>query len=367
MAINYDKLSKIIYGMKIANAYMDSNGKIDANVILSGLLDRRQNNENSFPSSIDSLVYLYYPDYPSLASRTIYFFNSGRNQLAGYYYEVPNAKGIVIYVHGIGSYADDWYTIGQDYFVRNGFSVFAIDLTSCGRSQGIGIKGLAQSALDTKNAVKFVKEHINKDNYPIFLFGHSWGGYGVAASLAFESVDAVASLSGFATPLEEMREVPENFVGQFIDFDNNAKFNFNEVEEAAKERWPQYYNLSAVDGINSCNVPVLIVQGGKDKIVTPNGSSLYAHKDIIRKEDVEYMFLPNDDHLSLFRCQESNQYKEYVQSIRNDFEKVYGKNLSKIPPECVKQFTSQFDRRLTSIVNENLFDSIANFFEIHSK
>lgn len=361
-----DKLAKIIYGLKIANTVVENGNKVDANVILSALFDRRQSSIDSYQSSFDPIVHLNQSDFESLKNRKICHFYSSKNTLTGYYYEVPNPKGIVIYVHGLGSLADDWYAIGQDYFVRHGFNVFAIDLTCCGRSEGFGVKGLAQSALDVVAAIRYVRDSIDRKS-PLFLFGHSWGGYGVAASMYFEDVNAVASLSGFSSPIDEMLGVPSSFVEDFgVELPANL-LNKEELIAAAKNRWPEYYDLSAIDAINSSNVPILIVQGGKDKIVTMDGSSIYSKKDKIRTNNVEYILLPDRDHLNLFRSKDSARYDASVKSLRKDLEKTYGKNISKVPNNVLEDFRKSFNRDMTSQVNENLFDTIVNFFEIHSK
>lgn len=139
--------------------------------------------------------------------------------LRGYLYRNGLSKGLVLYVHGIKGQADDYYAIGEDYFVRKGYDVFAIDLTASGRSEGMGIDGLHQSALDVKAAYEYIRSRGDFEHCPIYFFGHSWGAYGVAASLNFPNVRpcAIAAMSGFNTPLEEMLALPSSALGIPLD------------------------------------------------------------------------------------------------------------------------------------------------------
>lgn len=360
-----DKFFKVLYGMKIANAIKNSGNQIDANVVLSILFDRRQSTENSFNESTNSLFYLCRDDFPSLQNRKILSIPSSRNNLCGYLYEVPKPKGLIIYVHGIGSLADDWYAIGQDYFVKNGYNVLAIDLTSCGRSEGNCIKSLSQSALDVKNTVKFVKNNSDLRGFPLFLFGHSWGGYGVCGALNFVEVDGVVSMSGFSSPLDEMLGIPLSYIDEGLYSMYNGKiFSKEEIVEALEQRMPEYSNLSAIDGINKAEeTPIMIIQGGQDKIVSADITSIYAKRDEITNPNVVYRYYSEEDHLNIFRSEESKRYIASISGYKSELEKKYGKSRLKLPPEVEEECKTLFDKRLTSVINSEIFDEILEFYD----
>ena len=48
------------------------------------------------------------------------------------------------------------------------------------------------------------------------------------------------------------------------------------------------YNLSAIDGINSCDVPVLVMHGKEDEVISYEGSSIIAQRSHITNPNVEY-------------------------------------------------------------------------------
>ena len=150
-------LEGLFTGLEIANSVRNSGSKMDPSVALSAVFSRRMSDEESFASSIESKIYLSRKDFPLLSSREEFRFVSGKNRLAGYLYRAEGiAKGLVLYVHGIKGQADDNYAIWQNRFVASGYDVFAIDLTASGRSEGLGIDGLSQSAVDANNAFSFL-------------------------------------------------------------------------------------------------------------------------------------------------------------------------------------------------------------------
>jgi hypothetical protein len=48
--------------------------------------------------------------------------------------------------------------------------------------------------------------------------------------------------------------------------------------------------LTAIDGINKSDIPVLIVQCSNDDVITPNGSSIYAHRGKIINPNAEIIY-----------------------------------------------------------------------------
>ena len=147
--------------------------------------------------------------------RTQVNFKSGNNTLTGYIYGENNQKGLVVISHGLGYGADD-YLAQTLYFVDNGWRVFAFDNTGTYESQGQSESGLPQSVLDLDAALSYVESNTSLNKLPIMLFGHSWGGYAVAAVLNYNHpITAVVSISGFNSPNELLFEEAKREMGSF--------------------------------------------------------------------------------------------------------------------------------------------------------
>ena len=127
-------------------------------------------------------------------SRTKYQFSSNKGQmLTGYMYYVgekdkefsDNYKGIIVMSHGFGGGGHNSYMDCANEFAQNGYLVFAFDVTGCDESEGKAVGGLPQGVIDLRYAISFVEENKDFPDLPIFLFGHSWGGYSVCSVLKY--------------------------------------------------------------------------------------------------------------------------------------------------------------------------------------
>lgn len=342
--------------MKIATSIMDNDGKVNQDAAMSAFFDRRMSDENTYRYSWNSLILCSHDDFPRLRNYRTFRFYSGKNALNGYYYECADPKGLILYVHGIGGNAFDWYSIGQNEWLRRGYNVFAIELTASGYSQGLGIPGLHQSALDVAAAVNFIKSNRELSGFPLFLFGHSWGGYGVSASLHFVSnVNAVAELSGFSTPLEEMIALPEAKLQGLSLGDSKP------IEDALSARGGQYCNLSAVEAIKTSSVPVFAAHGGMDSTVPYKESSIL--NQVSNMANVTPMYLSDNDHVNIFLSKLACAYRAKAMDETSKWQQQYGRNLLKVDPSVRNQLASRIDRNACSEVNSLLFDAIDEFYQ----
>ena len=68
-------------------------------------------------------------------------------------------------------------------------------------------------------AIKKVKEMESTKDLPLFLIGHSWGGYGVTSVTSmYNDVDAVVTLSSYNTPNEMMMGFIETNTSPILRF-----------------------------------------------------------------------------------------------------------------------------------------------------
>lgn len=353
---------KLFTGLKIAQTIVENDGKPNENTIFSAVFDRRMSTSTSFFDTYPSLIMCSHRDFPALRQYETLSFQGYKNELKGYLYHPQGncSKGLILYVHGIGGSAFDWYAIGINEWVKRGYTVFAIELSASGSSGGYGIDGLHQSALDVASAVKFVQMHRVLGRFPLFLFGHSWGGYGVSASLALlqKKPCAVAELSGFATPLLEMLGLPEaKLSGMNLG-------NTEELERALYNRGGQFANLSAVDAIRDSHVGVFCAHGDKDETVPyKQASILYRAYNL---SNVASCLCHGKDHVNIFFNEEACQHRARDLAIIQSYMKEYGKSLSKLPPEIRREIESKVDRFKNSQIDESLFEDIDRFFVRHT-
>ena len=227
------------------------------------------NDEKSF----SKIVYYSQKDYPDLSSRTEVTFPSGDHSLTGYFYQAKEAKGTFVFAHGIHGYADDETAMIQNSLLGAGYSVFAIDLTASGRSEGEGIKSLAQGAYDVEAALNylFAQNQFYAPLSNLYLAGYSWGAYSVSASLNFNypsKISGVICFSGFDNPEGAMIALARNYVGFLADM-NSPVFDWGLATKIGDDR-----HLSGSQGIQSSGAKAYLIQGDGDSVV-PLSCSLY--------------------------------------------------------------------------------------------
>ena len=262
-------------------------------------------------------------DYPSLQnSEDVYFF-SGENKLAGHINKAIDSKGTVVVVHGINGSSKDDTSALQDYFLNRGYDIFAFDLTVSGDSEGSGVKGLYQSALDVCSAVDYLSSRKDLDLNRLAFVGYSWGAYGVASSLELNlkaKPKAVCAISGFVNPKTAMLSSARKYVGVLADI-TRPQFDW-----AMATRCGEYASLSALSAIESHpEVDWTIVHGGQDDTVSLDASLYQAVKG--KGLDAHTYLREDYPHLGIWRTKEANQTyndaMEYYKSIekhKNAFE-----------------------------------------------
>ena len=243
-------------------------------------------------------------------SREEFRFYSGKNKLQGFIYGSENNKGLAVLSHGLQTYADENYRM-ITYLVDNGWRVFSYNNTGVAGSDGNSLIGLPQGLLDLKAALNYIENKSDFDNLPVMLIGYSWGGYSVCAVLNYNyRIKAVVSFAGYNSTKDVMEKQAVDAVGgiyyllsaQTLELQNQI---FNDI-----------MNLTAVDGINKTQIPVLIVISSDDDIIPPNTISIYAHRKNITNPNAEYIFLEGED-AGGHRLRNYEKEKLYIQV--NDF------------------------------------------------
>jgi len=304
------------------------------------------------------IVDYYYERYQADYPRTEVELKSGDNTLKGYIYGADNGKGLLVFAHGIGE-GHESYLKSLLWFVDNGWRVFAYDATGSGHSEGAGTRGLTQSALDLDAALTFAENDARLNSLPTFLMGHSWGGYAAAAVLNFDhKIAGVASISGYNKPIDMILEWTEDSMGDirylmypFVQIYNTALFG-------------QYSGMTAVDGINKSNVPVLIIHGTEDGTIGYGKSSIISEKENITNPNAQFLTLDGGGHNNIFYTKEA---LEYINEFNKDYRVIYEQYNGEIPEDVLEEIYSNSDRELINTPNEELLSQIENFFGEQTK
>lgn len=299
---------------------------------------------------------LRYTDLAEQYARELVSFYSGKNKLQGYLYSQQGAAGLIVVAHGLGGGADS-YLPQIVYFLDQGWSVFAYDATGCYDSEGKGSRGFPQAVVDLNAALTFIKTIPDLDKLPLLLFGHSWGGYAVSTVLHFEhDIAGVVAISAPSAPLEIVMEQGRRLLGSVIYTQRPFIWLYQKL------LFGEFASLEATQAISDSNVPILVIHGSEDDVVSFSGSALIAKSDQITNPQVEFLVLDEpgrNGHNNLFRSKNALAYIEPLNEIYRGLFHQYGGD---IPVGVRQDFYNQVDRNLAQELDQDLMGAINDFF-----
>jgi alpha-beta hydrolase superfamily lysophospholipase len=276
--------------------------------------------------------------------------------LRGYVYKADLPKGFIVFRHGITSQHADYLAL-ICAMVDRGWTVFAYDAIGCGISDGDNVKGMAQSPLDVAAAVDFVRGSGMADGLPIMLWGHSWGGYGVAAALDIvPDVSGCVAMSGYNSPVGVLMEATERTMGPAAVTQYPTIWLINKLTFGADA------DRTALDGINKTAVPALIIHGTGDPVVAYDGSSIIAQRDKITNGNVQYLVMDEpgrNQHNSYFYASDANSY---LSEKSAELEQLRGQYSEGLPEDVSASFVEGFDSQRANVADPELIDAIDAFF-----
>ena len=301
--------------------------------------------------------YLRYEDVKDEYDRELLSFESGENTLQGYLYGTDNDKGLVIVCHGLGGGAESYLTETL-YFVDSGYQVFAYDNTGCYESEGKNCVGLVQSVIDLDAALTFIEGEERFSELPVLLYGHSWGAYAVTSIFNYDhDITASVSVAGFNDPMTMIMEWGENMMGGFIHVERPYIYIYQRMTFGDK------LALTAVDGINNTDTPVLIIHGINDETIGFNSAGTIAYKDEITNPNVQYKICDKpkqDDHNNLFTDIEAI---EYIDEQNKIYEEIWEKYDGEIPDDVRKEFYANVDKDKVNVLDEEFMQDVLNFYD----
>lgn len=303
-------------------------------------------------------------DYSRVAERlprTAFFFPSGRWKLQGYFYPCHGAKGMVVVCHGMHAGADDYIPF-IEYFVRNGYAVFTYDCQGTYASEGDSTVGMCTPLVNLDHALTYIEKDKPLSQYPLFLFGHSWGGYAATAVLSIhKSIRGCAAVAPFNSGYTLLVEKGEQYMAPFSDM---VKFDFPEAFLNAYQTmlFKDYTKHNAVKGINSTDIPVYIAHGNRDFVISFGHQSVISHRDEIRKENVSYYIGTGAQagHNTILHSLRAVAYQETVEKDWKRRKKECGRELTQ---EEQAEFCNGVDHALYSEVNGEMMQEILDMFD----
>jgi pimeloyl-ACP methyl ester carboxylesterase len=309
-------------------------------------------------AAAEDTTYTRYEDFADFP-RTEVSFMSGKNKLDGYIYGNGNDKGLVVFVHGFGGGSDD-YLSQYEYLVKKGWCVFAYDGTGVYGSEGSGRISFYQSTLDLAAALDYINSDSTLSKQPLALMGHSQGGFAVCSVLAYPEAANVKAVVGFAVPNgagDIIKEAMEQLLGgfaplsmPFITIADSADFGSKAV--------------TAVEGINSTDVGVLLFQGTADEVVTPERTAVTHYRDDFTNPNVQVILCENEwdkSHESIVYSEDAYFYMEAVNEAYADYKTANG--IEKATANDRRSFVTAygFDKKKAREANSELFDTAEEF------
>ncbi len=292
-------------------------------------------------------------DYPRIPVT----FKSEKNVLQGNVYGGENTRGLVVVAHGIGGGAD-WYLPHIKHFVDNDLRVFAYDCTGSYDSEGMSTRGFPQSVVDLHAALTFIAGQPDLSALPLVLFGHSWGGYAVVNVLHYpHDVQAVISISGVNDALDIILEQGQEMMGGFIHMQYPFLWLYQRL------LFGEVASLDAVSAINATDIPILIIHGEEDAMVSYEGSALIASRNEIKNPQVRYVKATTsgrNGHDNLFR---TDAAIAYIKKVNAAYRVIYDRYDGKIPYAVKKNFYAGIDRIMLQELEPSMMQVIDEFID----
>ena len=243
---------------------------------------------------------------------------------------------VLFLLHGMNGNSQSWANLF--YSLSSSYRIIAWDAPSFGASDMFG-----DSIDEYKNAAKALLKSLNVNN--VILIGHSMGGL-VATQLAVDNEISSDGLILSSTHLgfglkkgQDLIERYSNRIKAFEEKTSELDYAINRTRRNTSEDTPEEViqflaNIATdlrvesirdggrmsqeTDNTNICNnlnVPVLILSGGKDKVISTDMHAALAAAIPGAKKVV----FPNAGHASFAEC--ADQFNDHV---KNFAEKVWG-------------------------------------------
>jgi len=225
-----------------------------------------------------------------------------------YQYWLPEGepRAVLLVAHGLAEHSGRYMNV-VNHFVPLGYAVYGIDHLGHGKSGGerVYVERFQDYTKTLKKYFDMIREW--QPEKPIFLIGHSMGGL-ISAAYLLEYQDELsgAVLSGPALKVPDISQATI-FIGKLLS-SIIPKVGLIQLESEGVSRDPAVVNAYVNDPLvytgkitarlgaellkagqyvlesaSKIRLPILIMQGGDDKLVDPSGAQLLY--DLVSSED----------------------------------------------------------------------------------
>ncbi len=233
---------------------------------------------------------------PNFSSRDVSFPSTGAT-IAGTL-TVPNGLSgrapAFVFVHGSGAGTRDGALAQNPTFLdlsnalsNAGTIVLRYDKRGIGASTGTATEDWHVLGGDLRAAVAFLRQQPNVDPNRIYLLGHSEGGQIVP--MIEPSIQGVAGIVLMAGPAVSMDRI----------IDQQSSRMTPQMEAAVRKAFATYAGQDPALAITRVNVPILILQGGRDNQVLPSDLHVLTDAAKAAHRRITVVILPEDDHIFL--------------------------------------------------------------------
>ena len=103
-------------------------------------------------------------------------------------------------------------------------------------------------------------------------------------------------------------------------------------------------NLTATNGINRAkHTAVMIIQGDLDDFVGFDGPCIYANRDKVTRDDVEFVLLEGRDHNNLM-MDRSPERLAYMEALNEEYDHILEQYQDEVPDEVKKEWSDGLTR-----------------------
>ena len=265
------------------------------------------------------LKYFSHTDFKDL-NRDDFSFTSRFNDVVRggiYYKDGCRDDVLVIFVHGNGA-GHTAYMKEINYLTDHHFKVLSYDVTGTLESDGGCLRGFYQHPSDLEDLINYLSTDNYYKNTPIYLVGHSWGGYTVLNSLHFinnENVKKIVSISGLRSMESTFKEHSNRKLHRAIKY-------MMDIEEKI---YGKNVYFDACDYINKCQTPLLLIHSDDDPVVNYEYNFKKMISYIDGNELIKYVTVHERLHNPTYTKESVEKLKEYlkcVNKLKSDKEKI---------------------------------------------
>lgn len=111
------------------------------------------------------------------------------------------------------------------------------------------------------------------------------------------------------------------------------------------------------------NLPVMVIHGAQDEIISYDGVATIGHKDEITNPNVIYKTCDKpgrDGHNTLFQ---SEAAAKYIVGMNEEYDKIYDQYDGEVPDEVKAEYYSGVDKALTNELDAEFMSEVNDFYE----